>query len=605
MRHETILLPRSIHAIAAVAVAVAYALLTPVLAQVELAAPPPAGQDAPPSPPDGFRPPGGPGFGGFGGPGGPRGPMGEERKILKDFDKNGDKRLNVDERQEAREFLKKNPGPRSGFRRGGGAGGGPDGNRPAGGFGPPPGFGGGENQEPPKPGVQVLPSDVPAVQGRDFYAADTLRTLFLDFERDDWEKELEDFHGTDVEVPATLTVDGVKYPGVGVHFRGASSYMMVREGRKRSLNVSVDFTEKKQRLEDYKTLNLMNCAGDASYMSAVLYSHIARQYMPAPKANFVRVVINGESWGLYANVQQFNKDFIQENYRTSKGARWKVKGSPGGQSGLDYVGDDIAEYKKRYELKDGDEDDWRALIAFCKTLSETPLDQLEKALSPIMDIDEVLWFLALDISLLNSDGYWIRASDYSLYRDKDGKFHVIPGDINEAFRAEGGPGRRVRRINRPDGPEGAPIPDAPVASTPPAVEPAPQQPERGLGVEVDPLYGMDDVKKPLRSRLLAVPELRKQYLNNVRRIADEWLDWNKLRPLVAQYRALIEKEVEADTRKIGTFATFQAMTSDTTQPQQGEARGRGPGGGMNFREFADKRRAYLLSLTEKLQAEAK
>jgi spore coat protein CotH len=271
--------------------------------------------------------------------------------------------------------------------------------------------------------------------------------------------------------------------------------------------------------------------------------------MPAPKANYVRVVINGESWGLYANVQQFNKDFIQENYHTSKGARWKVKGSPGGQSGLDYVGDDLAEYKKRYELKDGDDDDWGALIALCKTLSETPLEQLEKALSPIMDIDEALWFLALDISLLNSDGYWIRASDYSLYRDKDGRFHVIPGDMNEAFRAEGGPGRRVRRILRPDGTEEVPKLDASVAS-------APQQPARGQGMEVDPLHGMDDAKKPLRSRLLAVPELRKRYLNNVRRIAEEWLDWNKLGPLVAQYRALIEKEVEADTRKIGTFASL-------------------------------------------------
>ena len=119
--------------------------------------------------------------------------------------------------------------------------------------------------------------------------------------------------------------------------------MMVREGKKRSLNVAIDFTDNKQRLEGYKTLNLINCSGDASFMSAVLYSHIARQYMPAPKANFVRVVINGESWGLYANIQQFNKDFIQENYRTSKGARWKVKGSPGGQSGLDYVGEELAD----------------------------------------------------------------------------------------------------------------------------------------------------------------------------------------------------------------------------------------------------------------------
>jgi spore coat protein CotH len=334
--------------------------------------------------------------------------------------------------------------------------------------------------------------------------------------------------------------------------------------------------------------------------------------MPAPKANFVRVVINGESWGVYVNLQQFNKDFIQENYRTSKGARWKVRGSPGGQSGLDYVGDDLAEYKKRYELKDGDDDDWRALIALCKTLSETPLDQLEKALSPIMDINEVLWFLALDNALLNSDGYWTRASDYSLYRDKDGKFHVIPGDINEAFRPEGGPGFRGRRgprregenVVRREGESQPTVPTPPVAeattpvpleAAPAPVPPSPEggRPPRVQSVELDPLHGMDDAKKPLRSRLLAVPALRERYLDHVRQIAEEWLDWNKLGPVVAQYRALVEKEVEADTRKNSTFAAFEALTSDT--PPTAEARPGRPGGGMNLREFAEKRRAYLLS----------
>ena len=45
----------------------------------------------------------------------------------------------------------------------------------------------------------------------------------------------------------------------------------------------------------------------------------------------------------------------------------------------------------------------------------------------------MLWFLALDNALINNDGYWTRASDYSLYRDPKGKFHVIPHDMNEAF----------------------------------------------------------------------------------------------------------------------------------------------------------------------------
>jgi len=54
-----------------------------------------------------------------------------------------------------------------------------------------------------------------------------LRTLFLEFEESDWEQELVDFHNTDVEVPAKLTVDGKVYNGVGVHFRGMTSYQSV------------------------------------------------------------------------------------------------------------------------------------------------------------------------------------------------------------------------------------------------------------------------------------------------------------------------------------------------------------------------------------------
>src|ERR1041385_4865879 len=69
--------------------------------------------DPPPPSPDGPRGPGGPG-GGFGG-GGPGGggfmgggpPGGAHIELLKKFDKDGDKKLNKDERKEAREYLAK------------------------------------------------------------------------------------------------------------------------------------------------------------------------------------------------------------------------------------------------------------------------------------------------------------------------------------------------------------------------------------------------------------------------------------------------------------------------------------------------------------------
>lgn len=525
-------------------------------------------QDAPPPPDDRPAPPAADGRPprGFGPPGGM---MQSERKIVKQFDKDGDKRLNKDERAEAREFLKKDAAAGGGRR---------------GGF--PGGRGGEENNEPPKPGERISPADVMTPEITALFAPNVLRTLFLDFEGDDWEAEMTDFHGTDVEMPATLTVDGVKHPGVGVHFRGASSYFMVKAGRKRSLNVSLDFTDKKQRLDGYKTLNLLNAHDDAAFLGPVLYSHIARQYLPAPKANLVRVVINGESWGVYVNQQQFDKDFVQENFRTEKGVRWKVRGSPMGGGGLDFIGDDVAEYKKHYDMKsNGDDEDWKALVELCRTLSQTPVEQLEAALAPKLDLDGLLWFLAVDNALINCDGYWIRASDYSLYRDKGGKFHVIPADMNEAFRTPQGPGMG-RGPGRGGPPGGEPQPGGPPGFG------GGMQPVKG--VELDPLVGLDDAKKPLRSRVLAVSALRARYLAHIRTIANDSLDWQKLGPLVAQYRALIEKEVEADTRKLTTFAAFQKAAADAPA-ETAEPEGRRPGT-MSLRAFADQRRAYLLSL---------
>src|SRR5688572_29444702 len=46
----------------------------------------------------------------FGGPGFKGPPMGQQRKLVKQFDKDGDGRLNQEERQAARDFLKKEGG---------------------------------------------------------------------------------------------------------------------------------------------------------------------------------------------------------------------------------------------------------------------------------------------------------------------------------------------------------------------------------------------------------------------------------------------------------------------------------------------------------------
>ena len=486
-------------------------------------------------------------------------PMQQERKVVKQFDKNGDKRLDAAERKAAREWLAAQPA--TGFGRRGGP------------------FGGGGNAA-PVPGRKMTAADVKSFPGAPVYEAGVLRTAFLEFENADWEQELAAFNNTDVDVPATVTIDGKIYKDVGVHFRGMSSYFMVPEGRKRSLNLSFDFADDKQELGGYKTLNLLNANGDPSFLRPVLYTEIASRYLPTPKMNYMRVVINGENWGVYINTQQFNKDFTRDYFNSTKGARWKVPGSPGGRAGFNYLGDDPAAYKALYQITSKDDPKaWADLIKVFKVLNETPADKLEAALSPMFDVDGALKFLAVEVALVNSDGFWTRASDYSLYQDEKGILHVLPHDVNEALGAEEGP-PGGRRGGRPGGPPpdmgGAPF------APPPGVGPGGGFGGRGFGrgpmgggPDLDPLIGLDDDTKPLRSKLLAVPALRARYLAYVHNVADQWLDWNRLGPLARTYHDPIAADVKIDTRKLYTNESFDA-------------------GLDSLRKFADERRAFLL-----------
>lgn len=561
------------------------------------------------------------------------GPMGEQRKILAQFDRDTDGILNRDERSKARDWIRsqpargRGPGPGGMPGRGPGGFGGPGGpggrGGPGGGFGPP-GMGPPpmRNSEPAKPGRKVAVEDVQTYPQEPLYSKSVVRTFFLEFENEDWENELADFNNTDVEVPATLIVDGKEFPEVGIHFRGMSSFGMVPDGYKRSLNVSLDFIHSDQKLYGRKTLNLLNAHEDPSFLHTVLYLEAAQKYTLAPVANFVQVVINGESWGLYINAEQFNKEFIEERFQTSKGARWKVPGSPGGRGGLEYLGEDIAPYRRIFEIKSKDsKESWDALVHLCKVLNTTPIQDLPAKIEPILDMEGALHFLALDVALINGDGYWTRASDYCLYRDPKGVFHLVVHDANETLKPAmgpgmGGPGGRGGppgangRGGRPDqsgpgdrqlqGPRGDGRPgNGPPDGDRPGFGPGggrgfgpPGGPGGRSAVELDPLVAIDDPSKPLRSKLLAVPQYRKRYLEIVKKINEEILGGDYLQSRIEHYVPLISETIKNDTRKLDSFESFQAAVA--TDSISNAPRGRD----MSLMDFARARYLYLKNYTE-------
>jgi spore coat protein CotH len=423
----------------------------------------------------------------------------------------------------------------------------------------------------------------------------------------------------------TLSVDGKKYKNVGAKFRGNSSFFAVQEGQKRSFNLTLDFVDRDQNLYGYRTLNLLNAHSDPSFLRTVLYNHIAREYTPAPKANFVKVVVNGESWGVYINAQQFNKEFSEEWFDERGGARWKVPAGGGGGRSLNYNGDDPAAYAS-YELKSKSSKQVRSdLIELCRVLNEIPIDQLDTKLDSVLNVDRVLWFLALDNALIDSDGYYTRGSDYLIYQDQQfGRFHVLPYDSNEVFRlpsagrGRGGPGGpggrggppgfggrpgfgrppgfggppgvgegRQDRPIRPGGEDGGPGDRGTRPQQGEAQRPPRDAGAAPVGFALSPFAGEEREEFPLINRLLANPRIRARYVAHVRTIANRWLDWKLIGPIIEDYRALIDKEIDADTRKLSSYADFAASL------EQAQVGSRRPAPGL--KTFVEARRDYLIN----------
>jgi hypothetical protein len=458
-------------------------------------------------------------------------------EVVARFDRDGDGRLNDREREAAREYVRSERESQNLST-------------------------GSQPSVPTKTGLStdLRQSAAAAVPGNiDLYDEQTLRTLYLRFPDSDWPGELADFFKTDVEVPADLIVDGKLCPQVGVRFRGNSSYFMLGNSPKKSFSISIDYLDADQRLYGYRTLDLLNSHADPSFLRTVLFSRISRQYIPAPKANFVRLVINGENWGVYINVQQFNNDFVREWFGTTDGVRWKVPAGRSSGGGLVYNGPDPDSYKRSFELNTEDTPQaWQDLIELCEVLTNTPTSEFEQRLSRIFDIDGALWFLALENVFIDSDGYFSRGSDYYMYQEPQGRFHLITHDNNETFRYAGG-----------GGPNRWPSSD-PMLS---------------------PVGHEDNSSLPVISRLLAIPHLRARYIAHVRTIIERWLDWKVLDPMIAEYQRLIAQEVEEDDKKLYGYDAFANSMAE-------DAGGYGRFSTPSFRKFVTERREFLLSHPE-------
>ena len=299
---------------------------------------------------------------------------------------------------------------------------------------------------------------------------------------------------------------------IGFRLRGNTS----RRAEKKSFKVSFNTYRPGREWRGLDKLNLNGEHNDPTVLRAIVAWGIARDArIPASRANPVRLVINGSDFGVYANVEHLDDEFLTRHFRDSGGVLYKCLYP----ADLDDLGTDPAAYRELapfgrpvYDLQEGD-GDHSDLAAFVVALNRTPLADLPDAVEQHLDVNGYLRALAFDILTGNWDGYAYNQNNFYLYQDPEiGVFRYLPYDLDNTLG--------IDFIGRDWGTRG--VYDWP----------------RGATTGAPP--------RPLAKRLLQVSDYVDRLSFYLGRLLDGPFAADRVEPRVAALRALIRDAVAAD-----------------------------------------------------------
>jgi len=269
------------------------------------------------------------------------------------------------------------------------------------------------------------------IYAQDLYDPEQIAELKIDFYDTNWDAILDGYMSADSDerILADMTINGVFYDSVGVRYKGNSSYRPNQV--KNPMNIKLNHIKNQDYL-GYYTLKLSNGFKDPSFVREVLAQEIAGKYMPAARAAYANLTINGTLTGLYTNVQSVNDVFTQEHYYSED--RPFFEGAGDGPTPLgcsynnwEYMGLDSTKcYPYYYESKSGDY--YGTLINFLDIFNNDP-----NAMEDIYNVDRHLWSMAFDIALVNLDAPISMPHNFYLYYDETERFNYIKWDMNECF----------------------------------------------------------------------------------------------------------------------------------------------------------------------------
>ena len=268
-----------------------------------------------------------------------------------------------------------------------------------------------------------LPADLPAPD-----VPPTDDTLFSETEIWDVEIELGAISRALLEedpftyVQADVTIGGLEFPDAGVRLKGTFSFHGL--SGKAAFKIRLDRFRAGQRLGTLRRLTLNNMWQSRGMVSEWLgYQVFAAAGVPAPRAGYARVFVNGELYGLYANVETEDDVFLARHFDDATGNLYEAELT-------DLIDEEIADY----EQEQGDDTSRADLMELADAVADG--DGVFFDDPPLLDSGEFLAFVASEALIGHWDGYW-KAHNYRLYRDpSDGRWRWLPWGIDQSFERQ-------------------------------------------------------------------------------------------------------------------------------------------------------------------------
>ncbi|MDO8367119.1 MAG: CotH kinase family protein [Saprospiraceae bacterium] len=370
---------------------------------------------------------------------------------------------------------------------------------------------------------------------RPLFDKKTVGEIRLTMPSSDWVNVLDSLriYGTEA-LSASIVIDGIRYDGATVRFRGDKSYA---KGLKRNpFSIKLNTVSPGQNHQGYTSIKLSAAVRDPSMVRELLFHEIAAKYMPTSQAAYTKLFVNEEYIGVFVNVESIDKQFFENNYGNSRGAAFKAGVDIKPENlpatckqnifgSLEYE-DNLDCYKANFELDS--RGGWTELQELTRKLAQEP-----SKVGQLLDVDRALWMLALNNVMVNLSSYSGNHSvNYYLYRDGNNRFQPIHWDLNLSFGSfkniGSGSDLNLRALQT-----------------------------------LDPLLHADNLYKPLISQLLKDPLNRKIYLAHIRQINEENFLNGTYEKRAQELRGMIVVPFNDDKNKTYSYDDFQRSINST------------------------------------------